>query len=170
MDLEFNEDGTELWISSYDSHITVIETNHWHVLKTELDRTMYIKALNVLATKSVEKICRQKLKSLYIGITNGDMLVFLSEKHSQSEINLKPFLPFHCTAIKRVMCSPDYRMIALFSRDGIFQLYLSDSLICQVFQTLSASKRKPLDQACLQIDHDLHALDKKVSIVDLYAS
>lgn len=163
MDLEFNEDGSELWISSQDSHITIIETNQWHVIKTELDRAMYIKALNVLSAKSVEKMCRKKLTSLFVGITNGDMLVFLSEEHSHSEINLKPFMPFHCTAIKRVMCSPDCQMVALFSRDGIFKLYTTEFLICQVFQTLSASKRTPLDQHCLQIDHDLHVFDKKVS-------
>lgn len=161
-DLEFNIDGTEVWISCKDSHVTVIETNQWHVIKNVFAEQFYIKTLNLLSTEFNRKISHVELRSLFIGITNDHMLAFLSEEFSKNTFDIIPFMPHGCSAVKRLTNSPDFKMIAVLLENGIFQIYTTESLVNQVYQTI-LPECTPLEQSCLDVEGKLKGFHQRVS-------
>lgn len=168
-DMEFNSDGTELWLSCKDSHITVIETNQWHVVKNVSPDSFYIKTLIRLSASMAQDIFRRTLKNLYIGAANTDKLVFLTEDDVRGTIDLKPFIPWKCSSVKRLSCSPDNKILTVILRDGTLKLYSMEFLLRQVFQRLTP-QRTPLEQTCSEMTQNLNGFDKQVSEESLLMS
>lgn len=161
LDIGFNGNGTELWITCKNLHITVIDTSNWHVTKNVSPDGFHIKSISRLSTGLTKDIVRQPLNSLWIGLSNERKFVFLFEKPTESTINVKTFEPWECSGVKHFTQSPDDKMLALIAADGSLKIYSVEFLLRQAFQTLRPS-RTAIDQQNLELNHGMKAFDKKV--------
>lgn len=161
LDVGFNGNGTELWITCKDLHITVMDTSNWYVTKNVSPGGFHIKSISRLSTSLMQDIVRQPLCSLWIGLSNERKLVFLFEKPTESTINVKTFEPWECSGVKHFTQSPDDEMLALIAADGSLKIYSVEFLLRQAFLTLQP-QRTTIDQQNLELNHGMKAFDKKV--------
>lgn len=162
-DLQFNNEGTELWLTSKDSYLTVITSDKWQITKNVTPEILPIKQLHVLSVGLYQSILNQaSLKNLFIGLTNNEQIVFLTEKSSESTINVMPINVWDCVAPKRLSCSPDNNILAVILCDGTLKLYSIEFLLQQTFQTLPP-KSTLMDQTCSTIAEQFKIFDTKVS-------
>lgn len=137
MDMQFHQNGGELWLMSKNSYITVIDAQQWFVKKSvSSDERYHIKMSPFVSTTLAQEIIRESFNSLWIGMTNTKKLVFMSGSNGDNVIDMKPFLPWKCTAVKRFALSPDNKLLALISTDGTLKLYSIEFMLRQIFQTV----------------------------------
>lgn len=161
--MKFHQNGKELWLMSKNCYITVIgcDAQQWHVLKAVSPERYCVKLLSFLSTHFAQEAIRMKFNSLWIGVASTGKLVFLSENNTDSVIDLKSFLPWQCSAVKRISISPDNKLLALISADGTLKLYSIEFLLRQIFQTVEP-KLTATDHDKMQLNRNLNTLDKKV--------
>lgn len=163
LDMKFHQNGKELWLMSKNCYITVIGcgAKQWHVLKAVSPERYYVKMSSFLSTDFAEEAIRMKFNSLWIGVSSTGKLVFLSENNTDGVIDLKSFLPWQCSAVKRFSISPDNKLLALISSDGTLKLYSIEFLLRQIFQTIQP-KLTAIDHEKIQLNRNLNTLDSKV--------
>lgn len=163
LDMEFNADGMELWLSCKDSHITVIDTKSWHVTKNVSPERYYIKSFLLLSPKFTQAVFRKRMTNVWIGLASTRELVFLLESPTESLIKINKFQPHKCRAIKRLTQSPDDKLLALILADGSLKIYSIEFLLHQIFHTFPA-KNIAHGQTCLEQSHGFDTTNKKVYI------
>lgn len=162
VDLQFHQNGNELWLMSKNSHITVIDTQKWHILKTvSQPERYYIKMSSSVSPALAKEAIGKTLNSLWIGVTSTKQLVFLSENSTNNGIDSKAFVVGVLPSVKRFSLSPDSKFLALLSTDGLLLLYSTQFLLRQTFQTVQ-STLPVVDNGNIQLKRSLNAIDKKV--------
>lgn len=162
-DIEFNENGTELWISCKDSCLIVIDTNDWYVMKNVSPEDFPITQLQMLPAIQIQSIRHKSVTNFSIGHINAvDKLAFLTEYANDGTIDVQPFTPWKCASIKRFTCSPDCKILAVIQTDGTLKLYSIEYLMRQVFQMKFTPQPTQLDQICSKITENLKEFDKNV--------
>lgn len=167
LDMDFMRNGTELWITCNDSYIIVIDARQWHVVKSVSPEKINIKSICSLPTTNLinKLIQKPQLNSLCVGLpTHSNGLVFLSEKTTQSTIDLNVLTPWKCCSIvKRLSVSSDTNWIALILLDGSLKLYSVEMLVQQTFQSLPPQPTS-MDRDCVRLNKNFNTFDKKVRV------
>ncbi|XP_031631316.1 uncharacterized protein LOC116345778 [Contarinia nasturtii] len=160
-DVNFHQNGMELWIICRNSNIIVMDAQQWIIQKiVSPERSFYMKSF-VSINFEHEAICKP-LHSLWLGVSSNCTLAFLSMHSTDKTINVKSYLPRNCLAIKRLSLSFDNELVALILADGSFKVYSVRFLLYQAFNRLIQSKCIPMAHQCVQLNQQLNAFDGKV--------
>lgn len=164
-DIEFTSNGSELWVSCNDSYLIVIDTNDWHIIKNVSPGGFAITQLRMLSTDRIQSVLQKTVTNFSIGEINipDDKLVFVTESANDGTITVHPFKLWQCSSIKRFICSPDNKLLAVIQCDGTLKLYSMEFLMRQVFQMKFVPQPTEVDQTCSKITENLKAFDKNVS-------
>lgn len=163
--MNFNENGTELWISCKDSSLILIGTNDWYVTRCVSPEEYPITQFKMLSTTEIPSTYRKSLANLSIGQTDTtDKLSFLAECTRTGTINVQLFTPWKCSTIKRFTCSPDSKLLAVIQTDGTLKLYSMEFLVRQAFQMIFKPEPSEIDQTCSMITDNLNEFDANVSV------
>lgn len=167
-DMNFNQNGMELWFTCRNSNIIVMNTEHWAIKKSFSSEKWYVKSFTFLSQNFVQETIGKGLDGLCIGVSNNNTLVFLSD-HSTDGFNAKLYLPQNSLSIKRIALSFDNELVTLILADGSFKLYSVRYLLQQVFQApqskcLSTNHLCVMDNLCMQLNEQLNAFDGKVQL------
>lgn len=162
LDIEFNENGTEVWLSYADLHVDAIETETWHVKKNAASKRYRIKSLSPLSTTWAQEIIRKPLASLWFGVTITGDLVVLFEQLTESTIIVNEVQPWNCSSVKHLSISSNNEQLALTMADGSLKIYSIEYLLRAIFETMKPH-RSAIDQQSLKLGDTLRRVDQKVN-------
>lgn len=156
-DMKFSNDGSELWFTTVESHVMIIDTQRWNTCTSISIEKFFVSKLFRLSSEYVERVLKQSIANSWIGKSNRSKIVFLYEK-SKATVECEVISAWKCLEVKRLAVSRDGSKLASSFADGKLRIYSVDILLKQSIQPAVSS----VDSINTEFSQNIWNFDKKV--------
>lgn len=156
-DMGFSNDGSELWLTTIESHVIIIDTQHWNTCTSISIGNLCVKKLFRLSSKYVGGVLKQSIENSWIGKTNRNRIVFLYQQ-LEATIDFEVISQWKSLVIKRLSVSHDGSKVALSFADGKLRIYSMEILLKQLIQPAFST----VDSINTEYSQSICTFDKKV--------